>query len=549
MGNSNVAEATNPRQAQFKVFSGALTPFDGKADGRKRLRTIASSSVEDLGGDVITAEALKKMAASAVGKTVFRNHTYKVPDDILGSIEAADVKYAGTDDIGKPVWDLVLDVLVRNDQKSMETFEAIESGVRLGTSIGAMIPAGGARKGDKGGYIFDDLGFLEASIVGIPQNPRSFVEYATKAFKVFEAEDEADEDEVNEGFHAVEDPGDGVEKTGVEVPSDGEVRAVTLEPAEQVDKDAEPDVEKAKVWVSHDQKGNHSVVVDTDAAMTSPEPDTSKAKAKKKDVEPEVVKDHDENEALDASIDWANLPEGDQDAADALYAELDALKDEEPDLIKSPLSSAARSNLKDSQFACPEKRKYPIQDKAHIRNALARCGDPSNDQCGCGKVRAAAKAAGISQAAKAIEPMLTLDADLESDPTADSEEPAEDSPAQELEKSVPESAQPDAFLNDTMAKGADVLADLVKSLTKEVLATREERDGANAARDEAIQKAKDATTNAEYAIGLVVELANRPFGPKALVAEAAVAAKELRTRFGGIYSADILKMLENTDDA
>jgi len=36
------------------------------------------------------------------------------------------------------------------------------------------------------------------------------------------------------------------------------------------------------------------------------------------------------------------------------------------------LTAAARKRLKKSQFAIPVKRKYPVEDKAHARNALAR---------------------------------------------------------------------------------------------------------------------------------------------------------------------------------
>jgi hypothetical protein len=36
------------------------------------------------------------------------------------------------------------------------------------------------------------------------------------------------------------------------------------------------------------------------------------------------------------------------------------------------LSAKKRSKMKSKTFALPEKRKYPIPDKAHARNALAR---------------------------------------------------------------------------------------------------------------------------------------------------------------------------------
>jgi len=36
------------------------------------------------------------------------------------------------------------------------------------------------------------------------------------------------------------------------------------------------------------------------------------------------------------------------------------------------LTSRGRKHIKSSNFAIPSKRKYPIHDKAHARNALAR---------------------------------------------------------------------------------------------------------------------------------------------------------------------------------
>jgi hypothetical protein len=52
------------------------------------------------------------------------------------------------------------------------------------------------------------------------------------------------------------------------------------------------------------------------------------------------------------------------------------------------LSTKSRKRMKSSTFALPGKRKYPIPDKAHARNALARVaqhGTPAEKK----KVRAA----------------------------------------------------------------------------------------------------------------------------------------------------------------
>ena len=54
------------------------------------------------------------------------------------------------------------------------------------------------------------------------------------------------------------------------------------------------------------------------------------------------------------------------------------------------LSTKDRKNLKKKMFALPGKRKYPIPDKAHARNALARVaqhGSPAEQK----KVKAAVK--------------------------------------------------------------------------------------------------------------------------------------------------------------
>lgn len=53
------------------------------------------------------------------------------------------------------------------------------------------------------------------------------------------------------------------------------------------------------------------------------------------------------------------------------------------------LTSRKRRGLKKSSFAIPSKRKYPIHDKAHARNALARVsqhGTPSQKKAVRAKV-------------------------------------------------------------------------------------------------------------------------------------------------------------------
>jgi phage head maturation protease len=85
-------------------------------------------------------------------------------------------------------------------------------------------------------------------------------------------------------------------------------------------------------------------------------------------------------------------------ASDEATEDVAAIADDpEPDTTKGDLNAEARGNLDADQFACPEKRKYPINDKAHVRAALSRIADPSNDQCGRDKILAAARRMGIGE--------------------------------------------------------------------------------------------------------------------------------------------------------
>jgi hypothetical protein len=144
-----------------------------------------------------------------------------------------------------------------------------------------LIPEGGAKRTDDG-LLIDDVRLLEASIVGIPANPRSFVQYAVKA------------------YHDAEEELEDVE--GTQPPKEGMAWDT-----------------KAKVWVT----------VDTEDTAEAPETETPKAKpagkAKdtKKDEEPDVTKDAEELETpapdtapdADAPSDTEDEGTGDNEAA------------------------------------------------------------------------------------------------------------------------------------------------------------------------------------------------------------------------------------------
>lgn len=191
--------------AKFKIYTGMLRAYEVKsADGtmKKRFKTTASSTIKDLAGDEIQYPAIEKMAAKARDNmTIFLNHSYNVPEDVLGSCEDAQVYKRGVDAEGNDIIDLDFDIAVNEvNERAVKAWESINNGVKLGTSIGAIVRHATKKKG--GGLLIDDVDLLEASLVGIPANPRSWVQYAVKGLG--QVEDPIIDEEVDGDFDLLE---------------------------------------------------------------------------------------------------------------------------------------------------------------------------------------------------------------------------------------------------------------------------------------------------------------------------------------------------------
>jgi phage head maturation protease len=169
---------------KFSILSGVVKTY--QRDGKKRFRTIASSTVKDLHGDTIHRPAQERMQRDAHGMLLFLNHEYRVPQDVMGSVDDAQLSETGLLDAGgSPIVDLVLDGIVNETNPlAVQTWEAMDAGFKFGTSIGALIPPDGAKQNPQtGAWDIYDIQLLEASIVGVPANPRSWVQYATKSLR------------------------------------------------------------------------------------------------------------------------------------------------------------------------------------------------------------------------------------------------------------------------------------------------------------------------------------------------------------------------------
>jgi phage head maturation protease len=175
---------TSAPETKFEFYSASLLKASTTPEGRKMLHGVASSTTKDLHGDTILRSALEDMERTAVGMTIFLNHSYAVPADVAGTVTKAIIKQDGVDQNHDPNYSLLFDIEVEDDNpEALRSWRYIQKGRKLGLSIGAMIPDGGAKRQKDGSYLIEHVNLLETSIVGIPANPKSWVEYAASALR------------------------------------------------------------------------------------------------------------------------------------------------------------------------------------------------------------------------------------------------------------------------------------------------------------------------------------------------------------------------------
>jgi len=170
---------------RFDVLLGAAK-LASESDSDQPLRVIvtASSDSIDLGIDRFMLSALEQMAAEFPGMTVFLDHRYAISDgNVFGSVTSAKiVERAGAHDL-----DLEIRVASSNP-KALATYELIKSGIKLGVSVGVLVEdAEFSEQKVDGKKVLNikSVKTLEASIVGIPANRRSWVQGALKAASAY----------------------------------------------------------------------------------------------------------------------------------------------------------------------------------------------------------------------------------------------------------------------------------------------------------------------------------------------------------------------------
>lgn len=174
--------------SDFKIYTNALKAYEDES-GSKVVTGTTSSTIRDLHGDEMTYNALKSMERTAKqNMTIWLNHEYKVPDDLFGSVTDARI-VKRIDENGQEVYDLDVDIKVCPEDENPEAiraYKAIKRGVKLGLSIGARVERVSKRFDEKSGedtYVIDSVKLMEASVVGIPANQRSYLQNAVKSLR------------------------------------------------------------------------------------------------------------------------------------------------------------------------------------------------------------------------------------------------------------------------------------------------------------------------------------------------------------------------------
>lgn len=166
-----------------KFFTGALKAFTKTNDAGETeyfLRGVASSTVIDRVGDRIAESAQDEMVQEVKGMTIFRNHDYDVPGSVFGFVTDAHLTNSVDAKQGNCV-DLVIEIKVWAERgDNLDSWKAINAGVKLGLSIGAAIKD---HTYEDDTLVILSVELYEVSLVGIPANQRAMVDVLAKSFR------------------------------------------------------------------------------------------------------------------------------------------------------------------------------------------------------------------------------------------------------------------------------------------------------------------------------------------------------------------------------
>jgi phage head maturation protease len=185
-----------PRDFSFggaltKAWKVKATADDGTVTELLYLSGVASSSVRDRQGDTITAQCQADMLEqlqAGIGRdghrlTMFLNHDYDVPEDVLGNVNESRLTASAPADGEDAVIDLEIVCRVTSENpRAVMAWKIVNDGISLGFSVGGSLTEYEVDDENDDGeswcppLLINGMALWEISLCGIPANPRAYTE-------------------------------------------------------------------------------------------------------------------------------------------------------------------------------------------------------------------------------------------------------------------------------------------------------------------------------------------------------------------------------------
>jgi phage head maturation protease len=177
--------------ALSKAWTRTVKAADGTETTEMLLSGVASSSVRDRQGDTITAQCQAMMLEqlqSGIGRdghalTMFLNHEYKVPEDVLGNVNESRLTASAPAGNEDAIIDLEIVCRVTGEnERAVKAWRIVNDGVSLGFSVGGRLTEYEVDEENDDGeswcppLLINGFSLWEISLCGIPANPRAYTE-------------------------------------------------------------------------------------------------------------------------------------------------------------------------------------------------------------------------------------------------------------------------------------------------------------------------------------------------------------------------------------
>ena len=481
----------------FKVYTNALKAYEA-SNGDLYVTGTTSSTIRDLHGDEMTLNAIKTMADTAKqNMTIFLNHNYNVPQDLFGSVKDARVVKRFDAETNSEVYDLDIDVLVCKEDENpeaMRAFKAIKRGVKLGLSIGARVDRVSKKKDANTGddtYVIDSVKLMEASVVGIPANQRSYLQNALKSLKAAEQAGEVVVNRKAEGQVVTvfdDSDGDSSDAAGTnnsleETPSG--IESAANEPTE-IDSSPAVSIDAVEVVDEYEQKGD----VDSSANSLLAEGETIVESEKATRVTVTVTQSDDKDKVKPAQENQAEEADGVE--AEAAVAKSDTEPVAEP-VVEEPAAEPVADEPAAEEPAAEEVVDPAVQALQDLGAVLVR--------------------ASATERARIISKVAELASDGEPEAVAVAEEPTPEVTPEVAAEPVLAPAEPEAEVA-VEAPASDEVTAIAKSALDAAFAAQREVAAVKAQLTELLSQKATVEADLAKALDVVGRLMDLPSGRK-----------------------------------